>query len=130
MTRIKILVLLPFACAPAAWPQQVELAPVIAKTIYKTVALPGEFAPFLSVSLHARVSGYVDRVLVDRGSAVKQGDILVELSAPEMTARIAEAEAISVAPSQSDATMATLGRFRSATHPAIPEHDAESTLPV
>jgi RND family efflux transporter MFP subunit len=34
----------------------------------------------------------VDRVTVDRGSVVKQGDLLVELSAPEMNAKIAEAE--------------------------------------
>jgi RND family efflux transporter MFP subunit len=38
------------------------------------------------------VAGYVERVLVDRGSVVKQGDLLVELSAPEMAAQIAEAE--------------------------------------
>ena len=57
----------------------------------RTVELPGEFLPFLSVSLHAKVPGYVDRVLVDRGSVVKQGDLLVELSAPEMEAQIAEA---------------------------------------
>jgi RND family efflux transporter MFP subunit len=56
------------------------------------VELPGEFLPFLTVSLHARVPGYVERVLVDRGSIVKQGDLLVELSAPEMNAHIAEAE--------------------------------------
>jgi len=31
-------------------------------------------------------------VLVDRGSVVKEGDLLVELTAPEMTSRIAEAE--------------------------------------
>jgi RND family efflux transporter MFP subunit len=43
------------------------------------------------VSLHARVAGYVEKVLVDRGSVVKQGQLLVELSAPEMTARVAEA---------------------------------------
>jgi len=54
--------------------------------------LPGEFLPFLSVSLHARVPGYVDRVLVDRGSIVKQGDLLVEMSAPEMAAQIASAQ--------------------------------------
>ena len=44
------------------------------------------------VSLHARVPGYVERVLVDRGSAVKEGQLLVELSAPEMQAQIAESE--------------------------------------
>jgi len=72
--------------------QAVDLAPVVSKLVSRTVELPGEFLPFLSVPLHARVPGYVDRVLVDRGSVVKQGDVLVELSAPEMSAQIAEAE--------------------------------------
>jgi RND family efflux transporter MFP subunit len=39
------------------------------------------------------VPGYVEQVAVDRGSNVKRGDVLIELSAPEMAARIAEAEA-------------------------------------
>lgn len=78
--------------APASRAQAVDLAPVVSKLVSRTVELPGEFLPFLSVPLHARVPGYVDRVLVDRGSVVKQGDVLVELSAPEMSAQIAEAE--------------------------------------
>lgn len=73
--------------------QTVKLARVISKQISRTVELPGEFYPFLSVALHAKVSGYVDKVLVDRGSFVKQGDLLVQLSAPEMAAQIAEAQA-------------------------------------
>jgi len=60
--------------------------------VSRTVELPGEFLPFLMVSLHAKVPSYVDRVLVDRGSVVKQGDLLAELSAPEMAAQIAEAQ--------------------------------------
>ena len=75
-----------------AWAQTGELAPVVSKPVSRTVELPGEFLPFLTVSLHAKVPGYVERVLVDRGSVVKQGELLVELSAPEMTAQIAEAE--------------------------------------
>src|SRR3984957_10560760 len=71
--------------------QTLELAPVVSRPAYRTVELPGEILPFLNVSLHARVAGYVDRVLVDRGSVVRQGNLLVELSAPEMTAQIAEA---------------------------------------
>ena len=78
--------------AAPGWPQTVQLARVVSKTISRNVELPGEFQPFLSVSLHAKVPGYVEHVLVDRGSVVKQGDLLVELSAPEMTAQIAEAE--------------------------------------
>jgi RND family efflux transporter MFP subunit len=69
-----------------------ELTPVVSKAVSRIVEVPGEFLPFEIVSLHAKVPGYVDRVLVDRGSVVKQGDLLVELTAPEMNAQIAEAE--------------------------------------
>src|ERR1022692_4567446 len=78
--------------ASAAFTQTPDLAPVVSKALSRTADLPGEFQPFLMVSLHARVAGYVDKVLVDRGSVVKQGQLLVELSAPEMAARIAEAK--------------------------------------
>jgi len=72
--------------------QSVELAAVVSKPVSHNVDLPAELAPFLSVPLHAKVSGYVERVLVDRGSAVKEGELLIELSAPEMQAQIAEAQ--------------------------------------
>jgi RND family efflux transporter MFP subunit len=69
------------------------MAQVVSKPVSRTVELPAEILPFLSVSLHARVPGYVERVLVDRGSIVKRGDLLVELSAPEIGAQLAEAAA-------------------------------------
>jgi RND family efflux transporter MFP subunit len=78
--------------ALSAWAQTVELTPLVSRVVSKTVELPGELQPFLTVSLHAKIPSYVERVLVDRGSAVKPGDLLVELSAPELKARIAEAE--------------------------------------
>ena len=76
----------------SAFAQNADLTPVVSKSLSRTAELPGEFQPYLMVSLHARVPGYVEKVLVDRGSVVKQGQLLVELSAPEMAARIAEAE--------------------------------------
>lgn len=76
----------------SGWPQNAELVPVVSKTVSRTIDLPAEFLPFLSVALHGKVSGYVDRINVDRGSVVKKGDLLAELSAPEMAAQIAEAE--------------------------------------
>ena len=78
--------------APPASPRSDDLlVAVIAKPVSRSVDLPGEFLPFLSVSLHARVPGYIQEVLVDRGSVVKEGQLLAELSAPEMDAQIAEA---------------------------------------
>lgn len=71
---------------------QTQLATIVSKPVSRTVDLPGEFQPFQSVEIHAKVRGYVERMLVDRGSVVKQGQLLAELSAPEMKTAIAEAE--------------------------------------
>jgi RND family efflux transporter MFP subunit len=75
-----------------AFGQTAELTAVVSKTVSRTIDLPAEIQPYLKVTLHARVTGFVENVLVDRGSMVKQGDLLVELSAPEMKAQIAEAQ--------------------------------------
>ena len=87
-----LAVLLLSALVAHGWSQTGELAPVISKPVSRTIELPGEFLPFLTVSLHAKVPAYVDRVSVDRGSIVKQGELLVEMSAPEMAAQTAEAQ--------------------------------------
>jgi membrane fusion protein (multidrug efflux system) len=92
MKRSRAITILMCLAAAELWAQKIELVPVVSKPVSRNVELPGEFQPFLSVSLHAKVPGYVERVLVDRGSVVKRGDLLVDLSAPEMTAQIAEAE--------------------------------------
>jgi RND family efflux transporter MFP subunit len=65
---------------------------VVSKPLSRTIELPGEFEPFQSVAIHAKLRGYVERILVDRGSVVKKGQLLAEITAPEMTAQIAEAE--------------------------------------
>jgi membrane fusion protein, multidrug efflux system len=92
MNLLFVFVLAGIALQEPAVAQTPELVPVVAKPVSRTIDLPGEFQPFLSVALHARVSGYVENVLVDRGSVVKQGQLLVTLTAPEMKAQIAEAE--------------------------------------
>ena len=84
--------LLLIASGAAGRAQTNALAAVISKPVSRTVDLPAEIWPYLSVSLHAKVPGYVERVLVDRGSAVKAGDLLIDLTAPEMEAQIAEGQ--------------------------------------
>ena len=81
-----------FVAASIGWTQTAEFVPVVSKLISRTIELPGELQPFQSVSVHAKMRGYVERVLVDRGSVVKRGQLLAELTAPEMQAQIAEAE--------------------------------------
>jgi membrane fusion protein (multidrug efflux system) len=110
------------ALGMTALAQAPEMVAVTSKPVSRTVTLPGEIQPFLNVALRARVSGYVDRVLVDRGSAVKEGELLVELSAPEMKAQIAEADAraqateaeLSQAEAQLAAAQSTYDRMKKA----------------
>ncbi len=71
---------------------RVEIVRVVSKPVERTVKLPGEFQPYLAVPIYAKVSGFVQRANVDRGSVVKQGQILATLEAPEMQAQIVEAE--------------------------------------
>ena len=73
--------------------QSVEVVQVTSKVLERKSRLPGEFSSFQVVDLHARVNSYVEKVEVDIGSIVKAGQVLVTLSAPEMQAQVAEAEA-------------------------------------
>ncbi len=79
--------------ATAAFGQAVETAEVVSQTIAKKSRLPGELSPFMTVALQARVTGFLESIDVDRGSIVKKDQPIARLSAPEMKAQIAEAEA-------------------------------------
>jgi membrane fusion protein (multidrug efflux system) len=72
--------------------QAVSVVRVIAKNIASVIQLQGELLPYQIVFLHARVSGYIEEINVDRGSQVKKDQLLVKLSAPELEAQVAEAE--------------------------------------
>lgn len=93
MNGLKLaLILISAASLPAQ-----EVTAVVTKNLERKLKLPGELLPFQSVVLHARVQGFVEKVEVDRGSVVTKGQLLVELSAPEMAAQLAESEAKAVA---------------------------------
>jgi len=81
------------AHAQEAAPVRLELTEVVAGSLDKTTVIPGELRPFQRVDIHAKVSGFVDEVRVDRGSRVTRGRVLVVMSAPELQAQRAEASA-------------------------------------
>jgi len=80
-----------FAALPS-FAQPIEVVEVRAQALERTINIPGEILPYQRVTLHSRANGYVERVNVDRGDQVKQGDVLVTITAPEVAAQIAEAE--------------------------------------
>src|ERR1700744_553572 len=72
---------------------QVELVKVESHSASRTIPLTAELQPYLQTDIEARVPGYVEKVLVDRGSVVHRGQLLVQLSAPEMGSETSAAEA-------------------------------------
>lgn len=80
------------ASSPAA-PPAVTVAEVIAQELNRQLRLPGELQAYQDVMLYPKVQGFIEWVGVDRGSAVRAGQLLVRLSAPEIGSQRNEAEA-------------------------------------
>jgi membrane fusion protein, multidrug efflux system len=86
----------PLVCCLAAFaqsPPHVEMTKVESRSLARTVPLTAELTPFLETNIEARSPGYVEQVLVDRGSVVHRGQLLVQLSAPEINSQTAATKA-------------------------------------
>ena len=60
---------------------------------YVAVNLPATTAAFSVANIFARASGYIDKRNVDIGDHVKEGQLLVQIVAPELDHQIAQAKA-------------------------------------
>jgi RND family efflux transporter MFP subunit len=67
-----------------------------------SVSLPGTTSAFTQANIFARASGYIDKRNVDIGDHVKDGQLLAQITAPELDHQIAQAEATL---SQTEATL-------------------------
>lgn len=81
------------ASADAAQTSSVDAVKVVLQTLNITVHLPSELAPYEVVAVYPKVTGFVKRIKVDRGSHVKTGELIAQLEAPELIAQRAEAQA-------------------------------------
>ena len=72
---------------------QLEVATVKSQKLSTTERLPAELVPYESVDLYAKETGFVRSIRVDRGSKVKEGELIAELEAPELVAQRAQANA-------------------------------------
>jgi RND family efflux transporter MFP subunit len=55
--------------------------------------LPGNTLPLLEAAIYARTTGYVQRRLVDIGDRVPEGQLLAEITTPEIDAQLEQARA-------------------------------------
>ena len=70
----------------------VVLYPVHKGKLSSTIAVPGELIPYQEVDLYAKIGSYVKSLLVDIGSKVTKGQLLVILDAPELNSQLGEAK--------------------------------------
>lgn len=59
----------------------------------RSIVLPGDLIGFTEAALHAKISGYVERISVDKGDQVKKGQVLAVLEVPELRQKLKRAQA-------------------------------------
>jgi RND family efflux transporter MFP subunit len=73
---------------------EVKVVKPVRKSLSHTVAQPGEIQAYYQTPIYARIPGYVDQVFKDIDDRVEEGDILAELSVPEMDEELVQKEAL------------------------------------
>ena len=58
-----------------------------------SINLPGDLVGFYEAALHAKVTGYLSHVYVDKGDWVKKGQILADIEVPELNQNLDRARA-------------------------------------
>jgi RND family efflux transporter MFP subunit len=71
---------------------RVRVATVRPSNDITLVTLPATTLAFAAANLYARASGYIDKRLVDIGDRVKEGQLLVSISRPELDHQIGQNE--------------------------------------
>jgi len=59
----------------------------------RTIELPGDVVGFYETALHAKVTGYLQSISVDKGDWVKAGQVLAQIQVPELHSNLARAQA-------------------------------------
>jgi len=93
----------------------VSVVPVVRRDISDRLEIASEFQPFQEINVYAKVSGYVQKLNIDWGTHVRQGDVMAVLEIPELQQQIQLDEA-SLRRSEHDLNRAReeLNRWKSA----------------
>src|SRR5579864_8802194 len=81
------------AKADAADAPSVAVIKVTRQNLSNELEIASEFLPFQEIDVYAKVSGYIQKLYVDWGTHVKQGQILAVLEIPELQQQIQQDQA-------------------------------------
>jgi membrane fusion protein (multidrug efflux system) len=79
--------------AQSAPPREVKVIHPSLGPITRFVTLPATIKPLREATLHAKVTGYLKSITVDKGDEVKEGALLAEIEVPELLADTAKYKA-------------------------------------
>jgi RND family efflux transporter MFP subunit len=93
----------------------VAVAPVVRGNLSQVLTIAAEFRAYQEIDLHAKVAGYVQRINVDVGDHVKEGQLLAVLEVPELQNEVQQDQAsIARAAEEINRAQADLQRAESA----------------
>lgn len=72
---------------------RVAVVKVVRKNLTSQLEIASEFEPFQEVDVYAKVPGYIQKLYVDWGTHVKQGQLLAVLEIPELEQQLHQDEA-------------------------------------
>jgi len=89
---------------PNAAETQLALPVAVAKAVRgdlsQTISVTGDMRPNQQIDLHAKVAGYLQKINVDIGDHVKEGDVIAVLEIPELNEEVESARAATEAARQ------------------------------
>ena len=98
-----VICLLPLLLAAAGCAKEDDAQEVTTPTItvvqprradmVRSITLPGDLIGFYQADLYGKVSGYLKSISVDKGDAVKAGQVLAEIEVPELQQKLRRARA-------------------------------------
>ncbi|HET8549692.1 MAG TPA: biotin/lipoyl-binding protein, partial [Bryobacteraceae bacterium] len=93
LLSIPVAAVIAFAAFRRSAPPEVTFARVTRETLVSTLTTNGKAEPVQWSAVRAEAAGAVERIFVQRGQPVTQGQLLVQLSAAQARADLAAAEA-------------------------------------
>lgn len=67
---------------------------VVREDLSHQMAVQGEFRPFQEIDLHPKVAGFLEKMNVDIGDTVKQGQLIAVIEVPELQDDLVRADAV------------------------------------
>ena len=71
----------------------VQISPVIRKHLTYSLEATGDITPMMQIDLFPKVSGYLERIDVNLGDSVRQGQVIARIDQTEFLQKVKEAEA-------------------------------------